>query len=826
MFTHEIIRYDEKLPIKLSLQKIGQVDMHWHESMELLMVLTGRVMVERESERAELLTEDLLLINPHEMHATAGEDAVLIALQIKPSLFGGIVDSGTTFRLCSAGAVRQERYELLREIFSRLVLYCLSYEEQESAVAHLMVQSLLSELMAELVASFREESPSAPRHTSDSLRRLSEITAYLAAHFREPLTLRDVAAMQYLSVPYLSSFFEKTMGVTFSQYLTSLRLRAAHADLMRTDKRIDDVAAENGFPNTRSFVSAFRRAYGVLPSRYRAEQSGRRERMDVTSREHGSYLKIEKKDYLAVLRKYARPRAERPRADIAEEQRSLTVDASAAGVPLRHTWRTFTSVGRAKELLLSPVREALEDLQREIGFSYIKFHGILDDAMMVYREDRYGAPVYNFTYVDEVLDYLRSLSLRPLIQLSFMPSALAADPTHTLFASPVVISLPRDEGRWVGLIEALTRHLLARYGADEVRQWIFTFWNEPLGGTPFSLGGVEEAEHLWQVTYAAVKGCDPALNLGSPSFIAGFAEEQQRAFLDFCREAGCLPDVWLLHAYQVETGTSMQALDAHTTLSEDPDDFRHQTAAARALFAAYSDAPVYLTEWNFSTSHRDWLNDTCYRACFLVRNLLENYDELAAFGIWTATDYIEELPPGHALFHGGMGLYARGGIPKPARLALGMLRRLGDECLHRSESCFVTRRGDGYVILLYHYQHFSALYAKGILLDRSPDERYGAFAERGERLVSLTLEGLSDGAWEVSEQIVNRHCGSAFDLWQGMGGVEPLTAEETAYLRALSRPACTRARTTVSGGTLRYEASLEPHEIRLVSLRPASPVSE
>lgn len=72
MFTHEIIRYDEKLPVKLLLQKIGNVEMHWHESMELLMVLTGRVTVETEGARVELLPEDLILINPHEMHATTG----------------------------------------------------------------------------------------------------------------------------------------------------------------------------------------------------------------------------------------------------------------------------------------------------------------------------------------------------------------------------------------------------------------------------------------------------------------------------------------------------------------------------------------------------------------------------------------------------------------------------------------------------------------------------------------------------------------------------------------------------------------------------------
>ena len=732
MFTHEIIRYDEKLPVKLLLQKIGSVEMHWHESMELLMVLTGRVTVETEGTRLELLPEDLILINPHEMHATTGDDAVLIALQVKPSLFEGIVDKGTTFRLCSAGAVQQERYEEVRSILSRLILYCLSYEEQDSAVAHLMVQSILYELAAELISSFREETPGAPRHSSEALKRLGAITAYLSEHYREPLTLRDV-----------------------------------------------------------------------------------------TAREHGSYLKIEKNDYLAVLKKYARPRASHQKGKETWEQRlSLSVDAAAAGRPLRHTWRVFTSVGRAKELLMTPVREALEDLQREIGFSYIKFHGILDDAMMVYREDRYGNPVYNFIYVDEVLDYLLRLGLKPLVQLSFMPSALALDPGHTLFAAPAVISAPRDEGRWQDLIRALTRHLLARYGEEEVRSWLFTFWNEPIGMAPFHFRDTETAEHLYELTWRAVKECDGALRFAPPSMIALFDPEAEERFLADTTAAGCAPDFFLLHAYQVETGAAVQALDAHSTLSEDPDEFRRQIDGARALFRRFSDAPVYLTEWNFSTSHRDWLNDTCFRACFLVRNILENYDELESFGIWTATDYIEELFPGHALFHGGMGLYARGGIPKPARLALGLLRRLGDTCIHRSEGCFVTRTADGgYAAILYHYQHFSSLYAKGYLLDKSPDERYSAFTERGDRLVTLTLENMEDGAWDVTEYVLNRRHGSAFDAWQDMGAVEPESPEEFAYLRALARPALRRTEAAVSGGTLLYEAPLAPNEVRLLTLR-------
>lgn len=822
MFTHEIIRYDEKLPIKLMLQKIGRVEMHWHESMELLMVLTGKMRVEVENRKIELLPEDLILINHHQMHATTGEDCVLVALQMRSSLFEGFVGKNTVFRLCSAGAVQSDRFDRVRRIFAHLVLDGLEYEkQQDSTVSHLIVQARLYELMAELYSSFRDTRSETPIHSSEALKRLENITTYLSEHYREPITLKEVAQNQYLTVPYLSSFFEKNMGMTFTAFLTELRLRSAYVDLMQTGRLIDEIAAQNGFPNTRSFVAAFRKKYGMLPSKFRAtvNEPSAPLRLGMQGNSAASYLKIEKNDYLAVLKKYADIRPTAAAVSDAERRVSETVDASVSGVPLRHTWRTFTSVGRAKELLLEPVRACLSDLQKELHFSYIKFHGILDDAMMVYREDRHGNPVHNFVYVDSVFDYLLGLGLKPLVQLSFMPSALAKTPDHALFASPVVISEPKDDGRWCDLIRDFTNHLIARYGRAEVRTWFFTFWNEPYGATPFHLSS-DAVKRLYALTYRTVKECDPAIPFGSPSFIAALTEEEERDFLSFCRDAGCPPDLHLIHAYQVApSGSSqeMQALDSHSTLSEDPDEFKKQITRARELLGEFSDKKIYLTEWNFSPSHRDWLNDTCFRSCFLTRNLLENYDDLESFGIWTATDFIEELTPGHALFHGGMGLYTRNGIPKPARVVLGMLTHLRDRCIWKSEGCFVTADDRGYTAVFYHYQHFSSLWAKGILLDNSPVSRYDFFTDHGKLQTELSFRHLRDGVYTVTEYILNRSVGSAYDAWQKMGGLEPETAEEITYLKDSARPGLRRTKTTVTGESLHYEAVLEPLEVRVVT---------
>ena len=54
--------------------------------------------------------------------------------------------------------------------------------------------------------------------------------------------------------------------------------------------------------------------------------------------------------------------------------------------------------------------------QRDIGFSYITFHGLLDDEMMIYGEDAAGRPELSFSYVDMAFDFLLEIGLRPLLE--------------------------------------------------------------------------------------------------------------------------------------------------------------------------------------------------------------------------------------------------------------------------------------------------------------------------------------------------------------------------------------------------------------------------
>ncbi|MGZ4610803.1 MAG: GH39 family glycosyl hydrolase [Actinomycetes bacterium] len=68
-------------------------------------------------------------------------------------------------------------------------------------------------------------------------------------------------------------------------------------------------------------------------------------------------------------------------------------------------------------------------------------------------------------------------SLKPTVEIGFMPRDLASDPSRTVFEYRGVISPPKDWDRWADLVHDLVDHLLDRYG-DQVLAWDFEVWNE------------------------------------------------------------------------------------------------------------------------------------------------------------------------------------------------------------------------------------------------------------------------------------------------------------------------------------------------------------
>ena len=138
--------------------------------------------------------------------------------------------------------------------------------------------------------------------------------------------------------------------------------------------------------------------------------------------------------------------------------------------------------GRAGLALQKEYFDQLEFVQENIGFKHIRGHGLFTDDMAIYHrytdENGNEKSEYNFTYLDLVMDSYRKVGLKPFLELGFMPEKMASG-TQTVFYWKGNVTPPKKYSEWCALVQAVLRHLMERYGEEEVLTWPIEVWNEP-----------------------------------------------------------------------------------------------------------------------------------------------------------------------------------------------------------------------------------------------------------------------------------------------------------------------------------------------------------
>lgn len=427
----------------------------------------------------------------------------------------------------------------------------------------------------------------------------------------------------------------------------------------------------------------------------------------------------------------------------------VRVDATAATGPLPRPWRPMVGAEHLSHALSTDrtgdreigaeLRAALRRAHTELGVRAVRAHGILCDDLGVYREVD-GEPVHDFDGVDRVYDAVLACGLRPVVELSFMPHDLAADPSTTVFDYRAIVSPPHDWDRWYALVRDLTAHLVQRYGLAEVREnWSFEVWNEA-NLEVFWSGTPQEYFRLHELAAAAVKDVDEGLRVGGPSSAAvGWVDELLGAVgpdapMDFVST----------HVY----GTA--PLDLRPVLE------RHGRAGT----------PLWWTEWGPGPTHFADIADGAFAATFLLRGMRSAMGTVEALSHWVVSDHFEELGRPPALFHGGFGLLTVGGLRKPRWLALAALERLGDDELA------VETTGDGAGSLVEALAARRADGTIGVLvwngsLDQSALDGVPALG----REVQVHVEGLPDGAaFELHHRRVGVGAGDVRAVYRQLGG--------------------------------------------------------
>lgn len=470
--------------------------------------------------------------------------------------------------------------------------------------------------------------------------------------------------------------------------------------------------------------------------------------------------------------------------------------------------------GRAAEGLRADWQRDLALVHRECGFDYVRFHGLLEDELGVYSEDRQGRPVYNFQYIDAVYDAILNAGMRPFVEFGFMPQRLASG-EKTIFWWKGNVTPPRDYAKWEELIRALVQHWTNRYGHDEVRRWYFEVWNEPNLKDAFWTGDQAEYFKLYDVAARGVKSVSPDYRIGGPA-TAGRAWVPE--MIEHARTARVPLDFITTHDYGVRGG----ALDAEGNqqlfLDSSLDAIIAGVREVRAQInrSAMPDLPLHYTEWSTSYSPRDPVHDAYISAAYIVSRLKGIEGQAQSMAYWTFTDIFEENGPVPSPFHGGFGLINFHGLRKPSFYAYQFLNRLGsEELVSHDAASWATRSGGGVQVLFWDYTPPQTTESNQVYFKRDlPSKPLGD--------VQLSLKGLQAGRYAIKVYRVGYGVNDVYTDYLKMGSPQSLTREQVSLLaqRNDGRSVTTeRVRIGKTGEFVR-RLPMRRNDVYLVTLHP------
>ncbi len=842
---YELIKSEEGLPLKVFLHSVNKLNMHWHKELEILLVLKGSINLRIGKELYTLRENDLAMINRNQTHNTSRtrEGNIVLALQINPDYFAKFHPQIYDIKFCCNSIIYEEEnretYDIIRSFLAKIV-----WEINKKRNGYrLMVGSELNQLMSHIINNCDNVIMEDPRSaiTNDDMERLESILGYINENMEEKITLQQLADREHISLYYLSHFFKDKLGLTFQEYINSIRVDKATSLLITTNDNITNIALQCGFSSTTYFNRLFKEVHGYTPSEYRdknmtPDRVG--QMIDIDKIRDKTYLDIDRSQAFRKLFSYLNHETDN-KNDIylmgtTREEISIDID-DTKGEDYVPYWKKLTTFGRAAEGLRAEVQRQLRELQSQIGFEYVRFHGIFNDEMMIYNMDTQGNISYNWTYVDQLFDFFMEIGIKPFVELAFMPSKLGRTEDTTIFYWKGNISPPRDIKLWTDLVQEFIRHCIERYGFEEVETWYFEVWNEPEYRYTFWAGTREEYFQFYKDTSIAIKSISKDLKVGGPAVTHATAtcSNWMEEFLIYCKSENVPLDFVSIHIYPEyipqETVAELYKRYTKDESIPEPRDIRriyHEKDHTMNTIQQLNEIidknldykpETHITEWNASSFLGNLIHDTVYVSTFIVKDILQNIGRVDSLGYWVFTDIFEEQNIGVDHFHGGFGLINKDGLKKPSYYAYHLLNKLGREIIEQGEDYIITRQGEDIQILAYNYAYFDNLFLKGDISALDNKRRYEVYEEKLTREIGINIRGLS-GKYKLTRHELNREHGSVFDEWIKMGAPEKMSKEEIEYIDGISRPKITIEYIDIEG-EYRNTIYIPVHGVELIELK-------
>ena len=254
------------------------VHWHWHEEMEAIYVAKGETRLSAGLEKFTLHQGQAIFINSNVLHAGRGIQGTgchCHSVVFHPRLVGGGIDSifwQSYLRPLISSGVKSFLLDGAADWHGRAqnaIERAWRAGADEPEGYEFLVRAALSELVFLASAHLPAVQKTVSSKTLRDSSRIRPMLQFINEHFSEPITIGEIAASASISESECLRCFNSTIEQPPIQYLKKLRLQKAAEQLSSTEKKIGDIAADCGFPDTSYFTRAFKAARGMSPGEYR-----------------------------------------------------------------------------------------------------------------------------------------------------------------------------------------------------------------------------------------------------------------------------------------------------------------------------------------------------------------------------------------------------------------------------------------------------------------------------------------------------------------------------------------------------------------------------
>lgn len=793
----------EKLMLEI-LEKSEEKE-HFHQDIELLYVLKGNLELNLEGQKIVLREEDVLIINANKKHYLRSYGEILyVKLTILYELLSDILDNLDLTFVCDSSRNTDSAYDGLRKLMQQLLGHYLSTKGNTADFAYI---SLCYKIMDYICSYFLicSTSGTGDAESEKYQQRIRQIDNYIRANYRSAISLKDLSEKLYLSNGYLSRFFKKNYGMSFADYLTNVRLHHAVDQLLYTDMPITRIVFDNGFSSVAIFNKAFKSEYGETPSevRKRAAKKKKLEEEPVLSEE------LEKRLENVLWKEGGNTRNEE--ADTIRDEISVN-----QGKKLDRIWNSIINIGYAEDLLRSEVQEHVVILKNLLKFKYVRFWNPFSKELLI--DINNPEHKYNFSRLDSVLDFLVSHDICPFIELENKPKRIDRT-TRTSEIFELFETMKSMEG-WRALMESFIKHVVSRYGGEEVKKWKFELWldTDRLKDDLHLLTYFEKLKAaqriIHQYSEAQIGGC------GLHGYVNGTEKKSSyiRDFYRKIREAEALPDFITLYIYAYDSREENGEI-----LPEQSRDNEYMKHAAdilkRDIGSDLGDKKVCITEWNLTISDRNLINDTCFKGAYVLKNNIDLIGHVDAMAYFRGTDRVSESYDTDEFLFGGNGLLTRDGIQKPMFFAFHFLNRLYSLYVGKGTNYLITKDGHGNYSMACHNckkLNYNYYYVEEDSLDREHMSKY--FEDMDDLELHLVLKDISDGLYRMKIYRINEENGSVQRIWREMEFETDLSRDDIRYIQKASEPKLSIQKILAENGQAEIHIKMMANEIAYISL--------